>query len=68
MDAGLQPLPGPDTRWTALAQLIPGIAVQPDNRQPQKTLPPGQAIALTNATDQVPIIPLTSLLPLNPNN
>ncbi|BDA47049.1 probable protein NLP5 at N-terminal half [Coccomyxa sp. Obi] len=47
-----QPLPGPDTRWTALAQLIPGIAVQPDNRQPQKTLPPGQAIALTNGADQ----------------
>jgi hypothetical protein len=29
----MQPLPGPDTRWTALAQLIPGIAVQPDARQ-----------------------------------
>ncbi|KAK9919128.1 hypothetical protein WJX75_009606 [Coccomyxa subellipsoidea] len=49
---GLQPLPGPDTRWTALAQLIPGIAVQPDNRQPHKTLPSSQALALTQSADQ----------------
>lgn len=50
-------MPGPDTRWTALAQLIPGIAVQPDNRQ--KSLP-STPLTLTNCPpDQVPPSPCT---------
>jgi hypothetical protein len=57
-----QPAPTPDTRWTALAHLIPGISVRPQSGPAQHALPDGPPDL---ATSGAPAIMEDQVMPLS---